>query len=146
MNDTHTAAIMDEAFGEEGGDMMAGFVAVHAVQVEMSLYHPAAAAQIPEYARGHAGLEPGGLIAPFECQIKGISLRKGFIQCGALIFQVLTWNGGRRGWFMMDPIQCERHCVGDSIAKQGARCLIERPGRHDRYRRLSRYFSASSAA
>lgn len=130
MHDAHAAAVVGEAFGEEGGDMMAGLVAVHAMQVEMGLHHPTASPQIPEYPGGYAGFEPGGLVAALKRQFERVAIREGLIKRGAFIFQVLARNGGWRRRFVMESILGQRNGIVDRSLKQGARCLIERPVRH----------------
>ena len=130
MHDAHAAVIVSAALGKEGGDLPARLIAVQAVQVEVILHYPAAATQIFEYLGCHARFEEHRFVAAFELQLKQVDVGERFAQSGTLVALALARNWWRWGWFVVDVIDRQRHGIGDRRLEQGARCGIERPGRH----------------
>ena len=120
-----------------------GHVPNVAVQVELVLHHPAAAAQVAQHRARQAGAHEGRLVAALQAQVERFG-REGFRQRRRLVLPALDRFRRRRRRFVVNLIGDDRLCSGNRLAKQCALLLGRRaPALHPR---LSRYFSASSAA
>lgn len=95
MDDAYTAFAIVQATGNEGGEGVACFIAIQAMQVDFILNDPAATAQVAQHTLRQSRSQVTGFITPFQSILQGNRAMQAFVQSCPFIGQMLQ---GARGW------------------------------------------------
>lgn len=87
----YTALAVVQAFGQEGGKLVSGLVAVQSVQVNFTLNDPAPAAQITQNVLRQPLMQILRLIPAFQAVLQFDAAMQAFMQCRAFVSDVLKW-------------------------------------------------------
>lgn len=87
----YTALAVVQAFGQEGGKLVSGLVAVQSVQVNFTLNDPAPAAQITQNVLRQPLMQILRLIPAFQAVLQFDAAMQAFMQCRAFVGDVLKW-------------------------------------------------------
>jgi hypothetical protein len=84
-----------QAFGQEGSELVPGFVAVEAMQVDFILSHPAPTAQVTQDVLGHSLVQVMRFVTTFQPVLQLNAAVQAFMQRSAFIGDVLQrpWRG-----------------------------------------------------
>lgn len=97
----YTALAVVQAFGQEGGKLVSGLVAVQSVQVNFTLNDPAPAAQITQNVLRQPLMQILRLIPAFQAVLQFDAAMQAFMQCRAFVGDVLKWASRGRNPAML---------------------------------------------
>lgn len=97
----YTALAVVQAFGQEGGKLVSGLVAVQSVQVNFTLNDPAPAAQITQNVLRQPLMQILRFIPAFQAVLQFDAAMQAFMQCRAFVGDVLKWASRGRNPAML---------------------------------------------
>lgn len=125
----YTALAVVQAFGQEGGELVSGFVAVQAVQVDFVLSYPTPAAQVTQHMLRHSLMQIMGLIPAFQSVLQLDAAMQAFMQCCPLVGEVLQRTGRRWATAMLNEIGRRQSL---NASHRSAKSRLLRVGQSDR--------------
>lgn len=105
VDDPHATLAVVQAFGQEGGQLVPGFVPIHAVQVEFGLNDPATAPQVAENADRQAVAQVVRFVAAFQAILQADLAVQAFMQGGPFVSDGLLRSRWRERAAEMDAIR-----------------------------------------
>ena len=105
MHDAHASMTAGDTGADESHELVPCFVPGKAMQVEIVLHHPAAAAQIAQDAARKTVAVPCGFVATFQKQVQQGRAVQGFVQRRGFVKLTLARDRRWQRWFVMNPVE-----------------------------------------